>query len=196
MITADRNPFRVTRIEALKFRAPGFAWDSFLRHLAARDYRGAIVGPHGSGKTTLLLETRSRLEAQGIPVYYGFLNETTPRKRHVVSNFLRELPHNTVFFLDGAEQLDPVTWNWLRWRTKGLRGFVVTTHEPGRLPTLYTTGVSEELLRDLLAQLTPGDDGEAQWLRASHYFRGYGGNIREVFFALYDDCARDGPGTF
>ncbi len=191
VIAADSNPFRVQRIEALKFRAPGFGWDAFLARLADHDYRGAIVGPHGSGKTTLLLEAQQRLEAQGIPVYYGFLNEETPRKRWAVAAFLREIPCNTVFFLDGAEQLDPFTWRWVQWRTRRLRGFVVTTHRSGRLPTLYTTQRSEELLHELLEEMVPGEVSDS-WPRALEYYRKVDGNIRDVFFALYDDCARGG----
>jgi hypothetical protein len=191
VITADSNPFRVQCIEALEFRAPGFSWDGFLARLADHDYRGAIVGPHGSGKTTLLLETQQRLEAQGIPVYYGFLNEATHRKRNQVVAFLRDIPRDTVFFLDGAEQLDPITWRWVQWRTRRLRGFVVTTHEPGRLPTLYTTDATETLLRELLEELAP-EEVEKRWDQAQEHFQRTEGNIRDVFFALYDGCARGG----
>jgi len=191
MTTADRNPFRVARMEALAYRAPDFAWEDFLANLAAHGYRGAVVGPHGSGKTTLLLEARERLAAVGIPVRYGFLNEETPKKGGAALGYLRDTPGDALLFLDGAEQLDPVTWLWLRWRSRSLRGFVITAHAPGRLPTLYRTATAEETLRALLEELVPGE-AEARWPQAQAHFRRCGGNIREVFFALYDTCAREG----
>ena len=190
MTAADQNPFRVAGIEALAYRAPDFDWDLFLARLEAAGYRGAIVGPHGSGKTTLLLEAQRRLEALEIPVRYGFLNDATPHRARQARNFLRATPRDAVLFLDGAEQLDPLTWQWLRWRTRRLRGFVITIHRPGRLPAIHTTQTGEALLRELLAQLAPGD-WERHWPRAREHFARCGGNIREVFFALYDDCARE-----
>lgn len=189
MIPADENPFRVERIEALGYRAPGFDWDALLARLAERAYRGAIVGPHGAGKTTLLLEARRRLEARGIPVFHGFLNEETPAPARRVLQWVRELPGDTVFLLDGAEQVNPLAWGWIRWRARRLRGLVVTAHRPGLLPELYQAETDEALLRALLEELAPGAV-EAYWPVARRHFRECGGNIRAVWFALYDECAR------
>ncbi len=188
MLSADQNPFRVARIEGLAYRAPDFEWEAFLARLVAPGLRGAIVGPHGSGKTTLLLEAQSRLEARGVPVRYGFLNEETRQKARQARALVAETPREAVLFLDGAEQLDALTWTWLRWRARGLRGFVITIHQPGRLPAIHTTETGEVLLRELLKQLV-GEDWTRYWPRAREHFERCGGNIREVFFALYDDCA-------
>lgn len=189
MLPADQNPFRVARIEALVYRAPGFDWDPFLKRLAAPGVRGAIVGPHGSGKTTLLLEAQARLTALGVPVCYGFLNEETRFKARQARALVSATPRDTVLFLDGAEQLDALTWQWVRWRARRLRGLVITIHQPGRLPTIHTTETGEVLLRDLLEQLV-GEEWARHWDRAREHFARCGGNVREVFFALYDDCAR------
>jgi hypothetical protein len=188
VLSADQNPFRVARIEALAYRAPDFDWDAFLARLAVPGVRGAIVGPHGSGKTTLLLEAQSRLEALGVPVRYGFLNIETPFKARQARALVAETPRESVLFLDGAEQLDGLTWQWLQWRARGLRGFVITIHQPGRLPTIHTTETSEALLKDLVEQLA-GEVWTRCWPRAREHFVRSGGNVREVFFALYDDCA-------
>jgi hypothetical protein len=190
VVPADANPFRVTRIESLPYRAPGFSWDAFLGHLETHAYRGAIVGPHGSGKTTLLLETQRCLRDRGISVTYGFLNEQTRRKGRAACTALSAVPDDTIFFLDGAEQLDPLAWRWLLWKARRLRGLVITAHQPGRLPTLYQTHASETMLRELLNALVP-DEVDDYWPRARDQFHQRGGNVREVFFALYDDCARD-----
>lgn len=188
MTTAGDNPFRVARIEALPFRAPDFSWDDFLARLEGAGYRGAVVGPHGSGKTTLLVEARRRLEARGIPVAFHLLNDLVARKRASVRAWVRALPADTVLFLDGAEQLDWTSWQWLRWRSRRLRGLVVTLHRPGRLPAIYQTQSNETLLRALLAELAP-ESVDACWQRARALYGEYDGNIRDVFFALYDDCA-------
>lgn len=187
-VPADRNPFRVARIEALAWRAPGFYWDIFLARIEERGYRGAIVGPHGTGKTTLLLEAQARLMARGVSVRYVFLNEETGRKGRAARDALRESGSDSVLFLDGAEQLDALTWAWLRWRARRLRGLVITVHRPGRLPTLHTTESSEALLQELLTQLL-GEDWVRYGKRAREHFVRCGGNVREVLFALYDDCA-------
>ena len=188
MLSADQNPFRVARIEGLAYRAPNFDWEAFLARLEAPGLRGAIVGPHGSGKTTLLLEAQSRLKARGVPVRYGFLNEESRFKARQARALVAETPRESVLFLDGAEQLDGLTWQWLQWRALGLRGFVITIHQPGRLPTIHTTETGEVLLRELLEQLV-GESWPRYWPRAREHFERCGGNIREVFFALYDDCA-------
>jgi hypothetical protein len=189
VVAADQNPFRVARIEGLAYRAPDFDWEVFLARLEAPGVRGAIVGPHGSGKTTLLLEAQSRLKVRGVPVRYGFLNDDSRYKARQARALVAETPREAVLFLDGAEQLDGLTWQWLRWRTRRLRGFVITIHQPGRLPTIHTTETREPLLRELLEQLL-GEEWERYWLRAREHFARCGGNIREVLFALYDDCAR------
>ncbi len=188
MVAADKNPFRVARIEGLAYRAPDFDWEVFLARLEAPGLRGAIVGPHGSGKTTLLLETQSRLKARGIPVRYGFLNAETRFKARQARALVADMSRDAVLFLDGAEQLDALTWRWVLWRALRLRGLVVTIHQPGRLPTIHTTETGEELLRALLEQLV-GEEWTRYWPRARGHFQRCGGNIRDVFFALYDDCA-------
>ncbi len=159
-----------------------------MARLEAPGLRGAIVGPHGSGKTTLLLEAQSRLAARGIPVRYGFLNEETRFKARQARALVAETPDESLLFLDGAEQLDALTWQWLRWRTRRLRGFVITIHQPGRLPTIHTTETGEALLRELIEQLVR-EEWERYWPRAREHFARCGGNVRDVFFALYDDCA-------
>lgn len=188
MLSADQNPFRVARIEALSYRAPDFDWDVFLARLEAPGVRGAIVGPHGSGKTTLLLEAQSRLERRGIPVHYGFLNEETRLKARQARVLAAGTPRDAVLFLDGAEQLDALTWAWVRWRARHMRGLIITIHAPGRLPTIHTTHTGEGLLRELLEQLV-SEAWTRYWPRAREHFERCGGNLREVFFALYDDCA-------
>jgi hypothetical protein len=188
VLSADQNPFRVARIEGLAYRAPDFDWEVFLARLEAPGLRGAIVGPHGSGKTTLLLEAQSRLMERGVPVRYGFLNEETRFKARQARALMAETPREAVLFLDGAEQLDGLAWAWVRWRARRLRGLVITIHQPGRLPTIHTTETGEVLLRGLLEQLV-GEDWTRYWPRAQAHFQRCGGNIRDVFFALYDDCA-------
>ena len=194
MRSAEENPFRVTRIEALRYRAPGFRVDGFFARLEALGNRGAVVGPHGSGKTTLLLEARDHLEACGVPVAFLIVNDLLPRKRRHVVQFVQSLRPDTVLLLDGAGHLDPLMWWWLSLHTRRLRGFVATMHRRGRLPVLHEATVGDALLRELLEELVPGEI-DSWWPRAQDHFTRLGGNIRDVFFALYDDAAsRNGDG--
>ena len=71
----------------------------------------------------------------------------------------------------------------------GARGLVITTHAPGRLPTLYTCETSRETLDALLGQLVPGCD-DALREQAHGLYALHGGNLREVFFGLYEAYAR------
>lgn len=190
MTGAAENPFRVDRIEALTWRAPDFDWEDFLASLEQPGLRGAIVGPHGSGKTTLLLEAQRHLADRGVAVAYGFLNEETPRKAAQALHLVRSTAPDTLLFLDGAEQLHPLAWWRVRRAAARLRGLVITIHQPGRLPTLLTTRTDEALLHALLQELAPHQI-EHIWPRAQAHHQRLNGNIREVFFALYDDWSRN-----
>ncbi len=123
-----------------------------------------------------------------VGVVHGFLNEETTRKGAQARALVADAASESLLFLDGAEQLNPIDWHLLRIRAARLRGLVVTVHQPGRLPTLLVTHADEALLRGLLEQLVPGEVAR-YWPLAREHFARCGGNVREVLFALYDDWA-------
>ena len=187
---ARDNPYRVERLEQLTYRFSTGGWEEILATLRRHRYRGAVVGPHGSGKTTLIEELRDRLIAQGIPVALLNLNEQTRgRNQQLADDWLRETPADTILILDGAEQLN--AWRWRRFerRTRAHRGLIITTHAPGRMPTLYGCESSPQIFESLLSELS--QDAQPNPQTVATLFQEHHGNIRECLRALYDECARE-----
>lgn len=186
---ARDNPFAVDRLDRLRFRLLDDSWDALLRRLERLDFRAAVVGPHGSGKTTLLGELAQRLQAAGHHVKRLRLNEQQPSlPRAFLHAFWRRLDPADIIFLDGAEQLGRIAWWRFRRRSRAARGLIVSSHQPGLLPTLTACRPSRKLLLELLEELLGGQDetacGQAERLYDQHH-----GNIRDVWRALYDQCA-------
>jgi hypothetical protein len=190
MLTASQNPFRTDRIHALDYQLLDDTWDQFLARLAAFNYRAAIVGPHGHGKSTCLRALAPRLEHLGFRVRTLFLNEEHPQ---FAPGFLetlgRELGSSDILLFDGSEQLNAWAWRRFLRHTRNAKGVIITGHRPGRLPTLHTCHTTPELLDKLLQQLhaghclPPGDSPASLVQR-------HQGNLRDIFFSLYDRLAR------
>ena len=142
-----------------------------------RSFRAALVGPHGHGKTTLLEELAPRLTARGFRVRTVTLRQ---EERRVDWKRLRGLGPDDILFLDGIELLDRLAWLRVRFRCRRAGGLIITSHRPGRLPTLLECGTTPELLAGLVRELT-GEELDTGELFARH-----GGNLRLVFWNLYD----------
>ena len=79
MTSAQHNPFRVDRLEALDFRPhdPARSLGDVVSLFRDAGWHGAIVGPHGSGKSTLLRHLAQVAHAEGHEVqgvFYQSLN--------------------------------------------------------------------------------------------------------------------------
>jgi len=186
---ARDNPLASDRVLALiRYRQLGWTWPELLVRLDEIHCRCAIVGPKGSGKTTLVEDLIERLTAAGRRCRLIRLSAENGRLDPAA---LRDLRRDELLFIDGTEQLPSPRWARLRWQTRRAAGLVVTTHTPGRLPTLLHTTTSPQLLHailaDLLGQRTIGED-EAVALHARHQ-----GNLREAIGELYDRFARTTP---
>jgi hypothetical protein len=186
---ARDNPFAVDRLDRLRFRLLDDSWDALWQRLENLKFRASVVGPHGSGKTTLLGELTERLQSAGHRVQRLRLNEQQPSfPRGFLHEFWRQLAPGDIVILDGAEQLSRIAWWRFRRRSLAARGLIVTSHRPGLLPTLVECRTNRELLVDLLQELLGGRDAAVRDEAARLYDR-HGGNIREVWRALYDQCA-------
>lgn len=185
---AGQNPFRSTRVESLRFRAPGFCWDRLLERLATQQGRGAIRGENGRGKTTLLLELAERLGRQGYDVrrLRPDLDSASLARRQVRA-LAREVSPETALLLDGADRVGVVEWRRLRWAARAAGVFVVTTHREGRLPTLHRCASSVELLSELVGELVEPGQGEADSMR--ELFHAERGDVRMALRVLYDRAA-------
>lgn len=185
----QNNPFASprTRPGAIPFRFPkGANLESLVSELRDNCYRGQIVGPHGSGKSTLLAALVPAIEAQGIRAFSVALHDG---QRHLPADILRCASNETQIMLvvDGYEQLSYCSRAKLRWHCwrQGC-GLLATTHaKVAGLPVLISLAPTSELMRELLDKLLEGDSPELR-RQAEISFRHHGGNLREVWFDLYD----------
>lgn len=179
------NPFRVDRVLGLRYRielAP------LLRRFARFDHRAALVGPRGSGKSTLREDLCRRLEQGGWRTRCLELHadEALPS-----GGAWRELAafqaagDLRLVAIDGAEQLG--RWRWRRIVSQLPGPLLITTHRPGRLPTLHHHRVDPTLLRALVAELVGDDEAARLAPRCDALFAQHGGNLRDCLRALYDD---------
>lgn len=188
MRAAD-NPFRTGRLDLLEFRPQGTTWSDLMSRLNSLKYRGAFVGPEGRGKTAALDSLACRLAREGKNVI-RIRVETRARwlSRELRQTLPTSLGSGDAVLVDSAEQLNGVSWYYLRWLVRRAGVFVVATHRPGRLPTLLTCETSVTLLQDLVADLvTPETPLDSEVL--SDFYSRHKGNVRLALLDLYDQWA-------
>jgi hypothetical protein len=183
------NPFASSRIDRLKLRPQGFSLEGLIGRLESQSWRGAIVGPRGSGKSTLLEELAGRV---GGALVHVPGNGRPARAGKLVGS----VGPGGLLLLDSSERLSAAGWWSVRLRTRRLRGLVITTHRPGRLPTLVECRTSPQLLMELVGELVPGDVRSLAPLLGPMFDR-HNGNLRKCLRELYDVYAgrRGGDGS-
>lgn len=185
MTAARDNPFAVQRLHALPYRLEGTTWGALLARFEALGRRAAVVAPHGHGKTTFLdafLPRLAGLRIRRVALHDG---ERRLSRAHRQALFRDPSPED-LLVVDGAEQLGRLAGLHLAWKARAAAGLLVTTHRPGRLPTLHECRTSPELLAGLLRELA----GEAAArVGAEELYARHGGDLREAFFELYDRWA-------
>ena len=187
MLPARDNPFAVHRVLQVRYRMDERGWSALIARLEAGGWRGAIIGPHGAGKTTLLEDLADRLAKRDWRVHWVRLS--TERRRPTGEFWRSTLLHlgsRDALMIDGAEQLS--RWRaWLlarRWRRVG--AVIITSHRPGRLPTVHRCVASPELLGWLVERL--GERVGPQ--EAQALFERHRGNLRDALRELYDRYSR------
>lgn len=199
MIPARDNPFASHRVESLKYRYPGFDFDDAIARLEQMQWRAAILGPHGTGKTTLLLELFRHLQnstndrSNASRIWFIPVDRSTRNQQWL--ELLKECTPQQILLVDGIERL---SWS-KRFRLLGLgpswirqsslpRSIVVTTHRPVGLPVWLHTTSNSATMQELLLELYPTAPPETID-QASKLFIARRGNIRDVFWRLYDECS-------
>jgi hypothetical protein len=174
--TRQSNPFATcwTRPGALGFLpSDNASVERCIELLEANNWRGQILGPHGVGKSTLLRSIGEELVQRNTPVAWLRAGRDSDR--------LPPSAGEAVLLIDSYESL-PRWRRWQWWR----RRLVVTSHQSAGLPTLATLSPTlgdavrlfERLTADRPTPVLPRD--------LARSFAESRGNVREVWFDLYD----------
>jgi hypothetical protein len=163
--------------------------DRVIERLRADGWRGAIVGPHGSGKSTLLATLIPAFQRLDINVRFVALHD---RQKKLPAKFLSKdrLGKQLLVIVDGYEQLS----RWRRWRLASCCrrrrwGLLITAHSEqaiSKLPIIFRTAPDLKTVQHLIDCVLPSSDGVIQSADVAAAFHQHRGNVREVFFALYD----------
>ncbi len=185
------NPFSTRHVQpgAIPYQFPeGTTPPQLIDQLRRRNWWGQILGPHGSGKTTLLLALLPALQEAGRQVQ-RFTLRAGQRRLDVPPNLKHRWNATTQLVIDGYEQLSWLSRRRLQGQCRGHSvGLLVTTHRPIGLPTLLHVRPDCETATRLALRLTRHAPGLIDERDVRRCFAQQAGNIREVFFSLYDLC--------
>ncbi len=184
------NPFSTCHVRpgAVAYRFPDTeSAERLVAKLEQYRWRGQIVGPHGTGKTTLLHALVPILEQRGRQPIWITLHAPQRRFHKSIRDGARSWREHSQVIVDGYEQLGFPSRRWLHWRCRRARcGLLITTHAPARMPHLFHTRSSLQLVRDITNGLLEGHSGCISPEDVARCFAMHGGNVRDTLFALYD----------
>jgi hypothetical protein len=186
----DRNPFSTCYVRpgrlAFQFSEDCGA-SQLTERLADLGGWGQIVGPHGAGKSTLLHAWLPQLAGAGRDIVWWTLHAG---ERHLPTDWqsaARDWGPDTLVVVDGYEQLSWWSRRTLQSRCRRARcGLLVTTHHDAGLPDLLAVRSSLEIVQTLVAELTRGMPKQISPAEVATCFHACQGNVRDLFFALYD----------
>ena len=154
--------------------------------------RGQVIGPHGAGKSSLLISLEKELLRRGYPVKSVVLNSLQRRLPPEALN----VPTKGILIIDGFEQLSFFRRQivlflcyWKRW------GLLISSHRSVGLPTLWETRMDAVFARALVEELIETNANLSSKSKADclselpdlePLLLSHNGNLREVFFDLYD----------
>lgn len=182
------NPFctRCVRPGARPFLfLPGQTAADLVDRFRRAGRRGAVVGPHGSGKSTLLAALLPELERQGQHIAAIALHDG---QRHLPRCFPPPSARaDTVVVVDGYEQLGFCARCRLCWLCRRRQlGLLVTVHAAVRLPVLFRTEVDLPLAQRLAQVLQNGFPKRIHDADVARLFPQCEGNLRDLWFQLFD----------
>jgi ABC-type branched-subunit amino acid transport system ATPase component len=191
MRRARDNPFRTERVTEITYR---FLDGGDSAELAARfermGRRAALVGPQGAGKTTLQEEIAGHYEARGRQVRWLRINrETRHAAPELIAAAFASAGSDDLLLVDGAEQIGSLRWRQFLRRSHQCAGLLITTHAPGRLPTLHECRTTPRLLQDIVGVLLQDEEAISREA-ADALFERHRGNLRLCLRELYDRWSR------
>lgn len=186
---AERNPFvtRSVRPGVITYRFyDNTRLENLIEQLRQNRWRGEIVGPHGSGKSTLVQSLIPLLIDAGRDIKLFTLHRGESRLP-VSGTDLQTWRENTQVIIDGYEQLGGWTRTLVsRVCSKQGCGLILTSHAPTGIPLLYRTRPELEVVQKLVQEMQPENNRRVFDSDVARSFERQQGNIREVFFELYD----------
>lgn len=186
---AERNPFatRSVRPGIIPYRfANGYSITNLIDTLRQQNWRGEIVGPHGSGKSTLIQSIIRGLHDIGRQERLITLRSGESRLP-VSGADLQTWGADTQVIVDGYEQLGGWTRTLInRVCSRQGCGLLVASHDSVGLPLLVRTSPSLELIQEIVREIQPCNPLRVFDRDVELSFHRHGGNVREVFFELYD----------
>ena len=185
----ERNPFATSRVRpgTIAFHFPdGQSPSALLEHLRQNHWMGEIIGPHGSGKSTLLHSFTPWITRAGRNVKAFTLHRGESQLSASVAE-MNQWHDTTQCVIDGFEQLSASSQTRIKriCREQGC-GLLLTSHEPTGLPTLYQTNTSVELVQSIVRSMQQDGEQRVNDADVAMSFQRQRGNVREVFFELYD----------
>ncbi|MDR1485114.1 MAG: hypothetical protein LBT09_09865 [Planctomycetaceae bacterium] len=159
-----------------------------LKRLSDSGGVGQIVGKHGSGKSALLESIAKFLIKNKFNVQKTTLNSTQKNIQNDFLLSLQKINTNTIYILDGYEQLPLIARIGLRlrnWHNSG--GFIFTTHKPAVfVPIIYKTIAKPEIFQNLVKNMIKNSNFKINHKKINKIFKETNGNFRNGFFKLYD----------
>ncbi len=197
-LTANKtNPFstRLVRPGAIEFVfAPGPKAPQLVDRLFDTGGWGQIVGPHGSGKTALVHTLLPHLKRARISASVFTMAE---RQRQMPAGWLDAVADTEepgaacLVIVDGYERLGRLARIRLQRICRRRRwGLLATVHESVGLPLLYRTRPSVEIAIQLTAALLADHPTFLSEDLVRNSFEEHRGNLRDMFFDLYDHYER------
>lgn len=186
---AERNPFatRSVRPGIIPYRfVNGSSVAGLIESLRHQNWQGEIVGPHGSGKSTLIQSLIQGLRGMGRSERLITLHSGESRLP-VSGADLQTWGADTQVIIDGYEQLGGWTRTLInRVCSRQGCGLLVASHETVGLPLLVQTSPSLEVIQEIVRDIQPCTPLRVFDRDVELSFHRHGGNVREVFFELYD----------
>jgi len=184
------NPFstRAVRPGAIEFQFPSDdSPQELLSRLRDNHWWGEIIGPHGSGKSTLIETLREAFLHAGRKVHQFTLTRGQ-RWLPATADDKANWDDQTQVVVDGFEQL-----GW--WQRRSLKrtcrrrscGLLITAHASFGFPSMFTATTSLDVTEQLVFALLPEHAAHhISTTEIEEAFARHEGNVREVFFDLYD----------
>jgi len=102
-----------------------------------------------------------------------------------LKTFFSAAESDDIILLDGAEQLSRPAWELFKIKSRKAGGLIITTHRPGRLPTLLECVTRPGLLEAIVRTLT-FDGAHEKPPPTEQLFHRHKGNLRNALRELYD----------